>query len=149
MRAPNEENPTKLVHLMQYIRGMCTLLLTPSANGGEILKWWLDALFSVHTNVGGHSGGGLSLVHVFPIVRSTKQKLNTKSSTNMEISGVDDFMSAICWTWYFFAAQCYNVKDGRLHQDNKSSILVENIGKASSSNWKKHINIRYFFLSGR
>ena len=67
----------------------------------------------------------------------------------MEISGVDDFISAICWTWYFIATQCYNVKDDRLHQDNKSSILVENNGKASSINWKNHINIRYFFIVDR
>jgi hypothetical protein len=35
------------------------LLLTFSANGTSILKWWVDAAFAVHLNMWGHSGGGL------------------------------------------------------------------------------------------
>jgi hypothetical protein len=75
-----------------------------SANGSGILKWWVDASFDVHPNMRGHSGGGLSLGRGFPIVSSMKQKLNTWSSTETEIVGVDDFMPAICWTRYFMKA---------------------------------------------
>jgi hypothetical protein len=53
----------------------------------------------------------------------TKQKLNTQSSTESEIVGADDFMPAICWTWYFIEAQVYQVQDNILFQDNKSAIL--------------------------
>ena len=56
------------------------LLLTLSADGSENLKWWVDASFAVHPNMRGHSGGGLSLGCGFPIVSSTKQRLNTKIS---------------------------------------------------------------------
>jgi hypothetical protein len=42
-----------------------------SANGSGILKWWVDASFSVHPNMRGHSGGELSLGKGFPIVSST------------------------------------------------------------------------------
>jgi hypothetical protein len=72
----------------------------------------------------GHSGGGLSLGHRFPIMISTKQKLNTRSSTETEIVGADDFMPAIWWTRYFMKAQGYGIKDNVLSQDNKSSILL-------------------------
>ena len=34
-------------------------------------------------------------------------------------------------------------------QDNKSSILLEQNGKASSSKRTRHINIRYFFITDR
>ena len=84
-----------------------------------------------------------------PIVGSTKQKLNTRSSTETEVVGADDFMPAICWTRYFLMAQGYEVKDNILFQDNKSSILLEKNGKASSSKRTKHINIRYFFITDR
>jgi len=97
----------------------------------------------------GHSGGGLSLGRGFPIVGSTKQKLNTRSSTETEVVGVDDFMPAVCWTRYFMKAQGYAVQDNVVHQDNQSSILLEKNGKASSSKRTKHINIRYFFISDR
>jgi hypothetical protein len=97
----------------------------------------------------GHSRGGLSLGCGFPIVCSTKHKLNTRSSTEAEIVGADDFMPAICSTWYFMKAQGYDVQDNILFQDNKSSILLEKNGKASSTKRTKYINIRYFFITDR
>ena len=78
---------------------------------------------------------------------STKQKLNTRSSTETEIVGADDFMPAICWTRYFMEAQGYQVQDNVLFQDNKSAILLEKNGKASSSKHTKHIKIRYFYIT--
>lgn len=85
----------------------------------------------------------------FPIVSSTKQKLNTRSSTETEVVGVDDFMPAICWTRYFMEAQGYKVKDTVLFQDNQSSMLLAKNGKASSSKRTRHINIRFFFITDR
>jgi hypothetical protein len=120
-----------------------------SANGSDILKWWVDASFAVHPNMCGHSGGGLSLGRGFPIVSSTKQNLNTRSSTETDIVGAVDFMPAICWTRYFMKAQGYGVKDNVLFQDNKSSIILDKNDKASSSKRKKHINIRYLFITDR
>jgi hypothetical protein len=78
VREPDKDIWTKLVHLMRYIKGTRTMPLILSANGSGILKWWVDASFAVHPNMRGHSGGGLSLGRGFPIVSSTKQKLNTK-----------------------------------------------------------------------
>jgi hypothetical protein len=149
VREPGKDDWTKLVHLMRYIRGTRTMPLILSANGSGILKWWMDASVAVHPSMQGHSGGGLSLGLGFLIVSSIKQKLNTRSSTETEIVGADDFMPAICWTRYFMKAQGYGVKDNVLFQDNKSSILLEKNGKASSSKRKKLINIRYFFITDR
>jgi hypothetical protein len=149
VREPDLDDWTKLTHLMKYIRGTRTMPLILSANGSHIFKWWVDASFAVHPNMRGHSGGGLSLGRGFPIMGSNKQKLNARSSTGCELIGADDFMPAICWTRYFMEAQGYNVKDNILFQDNKSSILLETNGKASSSKRTKHINIRYFFITDR
>ena len=147
VRAPDKDDWTKLSHLMKYLRSTRKLPLILSANGSGILKWWVDAAFAVHPNMQGHSGGGLSLGRGFPIVSSTKQKLNARSSTEAEIIGADDFMPAICWTRYFLQAQGYHVNDNVLFQDNKSAILLEKNGKASSSKCTKHVNIRYFFIT--
>jgi hypothetical protein len=133
VREPDKDDWAKLAHLMKYLRGTRMLPLILSANGTGILKWWVDASFAVHPNMRGHSGGGLSLGRGFPIVSSTKQKLNTRSSTETEI----------------VEAQGYTVQDNVLFQDNKSSILLEKNGKASSSKRTKHINIRYFFITDR
>ena len=46
-------------------------------------------------------------------------------------------------------AQGYRILDNVLFQDNKSSILLEKNGKASSRKRTKHINIQYFFITDR
>ena len=104
-----------------------------SANGSGILKWWVDASFAVHPNMRGHSGGGLSMGRGFPIVGSTKQKLNARSSTETEIIGADDFMPSVCWTRYFMGAQDYGVKDNVMAQDNMSTMLLEKNGKLTDT----------------
>ena len=80
VRAPDKNDWTKLSHMMKYLRGTRKMPLILSANGSGILKWWADAAFAVHPNMRGHSGGGMSMGTGFPIVGSTKQKLNTRSS---------------------------------------------------------------------
>jgi hypothetical protein len=149
VREPDKDDWTKLVHLMKYIRGTKALPLILSASGSGILKWWIDASFAVHPNMRGHTGGGLSMGRGFPIVSSTKQKLNTRSSTETELVGVDDCMPAILWTRYFLDSQGYGVRENIVFQDNKSAILMEKNGKASSSKRTKHINIRYYFVTDR
>ena len=68
----------------------------------------------------------------FPIVSSTKQKLNTRSSAESELVSVDDMMPIIIWSCYFLMAQGYGITQNLLLQDNKSSMLLEKNGKASS-----------------
>ena len=82
-----------------------------------------------------------------PIVLSTKQKMNTRSSTECELVRADDLMPAVLWTRYFLKCQGYEVNDNIMYQDNKSAILLERNGKASSSKRTKHIDIRYFFIT--
>jgi hypothetical protein len=83
----------------------------------------------------------------FPISVSTKQKLNTKSSTESEFVGVDDMMPITIWTRYFLLEQGYGVVENLIFQDNKSSILLKRNGKASSGKRTRHINIRYRFIT--
>ncbi len=80
---------------------------------------------------------------------STKQKLNTKSSTESELVGVDDMMPIICWTHSFLLLQGYGIIENLLLQDNSSSILLEQNGRASSGKRTRHINIRYYFITDR
>jgi hypothetical protein len=109
--------------------------------------WYVDALFAVHPNMRGHTGGGLTMGRGFPITASTKEKLNTRSSTESELVGVDDMMPIIIWTCCFLSSQGYEIVENLLLQDNKSSILLEQNRKASSSKRTRHINIQYFFIT--
>ncbi len=97
-----------------------------------VLNWFVDAAFAVHPNMRGHTGGGLTIGRGFPIVSSTKQKLNTQSLTESELVGVDDMMPSILWTRYFLKAHGYQVSDNIIFQDNKSTMLLERYGRSSS-----------------
>jgi hypothetical protein len=149
VQSPDVDDWRKLKHLIEYLRGTMDMPLILGANSTGVLNWYVDASFAVHANMIGHTGGGLTMGRGFPIVSSTKQKLNTRSSTESELVGVDDMMPSIIWTRYFLKAQVYGVSDNIIFQDNKSTMLLERNGKASSSKRTKHINIRYFFITDR
>jgi hypothetical protein len=102
-------------HLMEYLRvdRLCPLILY----GSGVLMWYVDASFAVHPNIRSHNCGGLTVGKEFPIVCSTKQKLNTRSSTESELVGVDDMMPIIVWSHYFLMAQGYGVTQNLLLQD--------------------------------
>ena len=78
---------------------------------------------------------------------STKQKLNTRSSTEAELVAVNDAMSKILWTRLFIESQGYHVADNVLYQDNQSAMLLEKNGKMSSSKRTRHLDIRFFFVT--
>ena len=72
---------------------------------------------------------------------STKSKINTRSSTESELVGVDDMMSLILWTRYFLNHQGYKVNGNIVFHDNKSTMLLERNGKLLSGKSTKHINV--------
>jgi hypothetical protein len=115
----------------------------------SVVKWWVDGSFATHPDMRGRTGAGLSLGRGFPIVSSTKHKLNTRSSTEAELVSVDDCMPIILWSRYFLLEQGYGVEDNILFQDNRSAILLEKNEKMSSSKRTKHINVRYYFVTDR
>ena len=63
--------------------------------------------------------------------RSTKQKLNTKSSMEAEVVGVDGMSLQMLWTNYFMREQGHNVIETMVYQDNKSTMLLENKGNVA------------------
>ncbi len=147
VRAPDRDDWEKLCHLVEYLRRDHAQALVLGAKNNGLLMWYVDASFAMHPNMRGHTGGGLTMGRGFPISVSTKQKLNTRSSTESELAGVNDMMPIILWTCYFLLSEGYGIIENLLLQDNKSSILLERNGRASSSKHTRHINIQYFFIS--
>jgi hypothetical protein len=72
-----------------------------------------------------------------------------RSSTINELVAVDEMLAQILWTRLFMKAQGIEVSDNILYQDNKSAILLEKNGRASSSKRTKHIEIRYYYVADR
>ena len=69
-----------------------------------------------------HTGGTTILGKGGVYSKSTRQKLNTKSSTEAELVGADNLMPQVLWTQYFMEAQGYGIDDNVMYQDNQSTI---------------------------
>jgi hypothetical protein len=149
VKSPDVDDMKKLRRLVCYLRGTKALCLTLEADDLQVVRWWVDASFAVHQDMRSHTGGVLSLGKGAVYSVSTRQKLNTKSSTEAELVGVDDVMPMLLWTRQFMEGQGYVIKDNVLYQDNQSSILLEKNGQLSSTKRTRHLNIRYFFVTDR
>ena len=119
------------------------LVLKIDADGIPILKWYVDASFCVHEDFCSHTGGVLkpSLEGGALISGSIRQKLNTRSSTEAELVGADDFMSKIVWTGAFLKMQGLRLQRNILFQDNKSAILLETKGNSLAGKRMQHLYI--------
>jgi hypothetical protein len=95
----------------------------------------------------GHTGGAMTMGTRFPLDKSTKHKLNTRSSTESEIVAVNDLIPQILWVCLFLKAQGFAVSDIILCQDNKSAMLLEMNRRASSSKRTRHIEIWYYYVA--
>jgi len=80
---------------------------------------------------------------------SCKQKLNTKSLTKAELVAIDDAIGKILWTRNSLMAQGMYIPTTTIYQDNKSTILLAQNGKSSSSRCTQHLDIRYFFITDK
>ena len=146
---PDRDDYKKLTRVIKYLRQTEDLALTIECDNLLVIKWWVDASFGCHIDLKSHTGGMMSLGEGAIYATSTRQKLNTRSSTEGELVAVHDVMPQILWTRNFLMEQGLKIHDNLLYQDNKSAILLETNGKGSSSKRTRHIDIRYFFIKDR
>lgn len=81
--------------------------------------------------------------------KSTRQKLNSKSSTEAEVIGMSDYMPYSLWMGNFLEAQGYKLDKNIMYQDNQSAMLLEKNGRTSCTGNSRHVNIRFFLDQGQ
>jgi hypothetical protein len=149
VKGPDTDDYKKLTRVMKYLRATTNMPLLLEADNINVMKWWVDASFAIHPDMKSHTGGVMSLGRGAVHGTSTRQKINTTSSTGAETVGIHEVLPQILWTRYFLEAQGYGVEESIIYQDNQSAILLAKNGRASSSKRTRHINIRYFFVADR
>ena len=103
------------------------------------MVWSIDASFASHMDMKSHTSYCLTLGIGSPITGSSTQKINTRSSTELELVGVDNGIGFVEWTSLYSKEQvkAYPVdsplkdmgKKTVLLQDNKSIIKMLKGGK--------------------
>ena len=80
---------------------------------------------------------------------SSGQKINTKSSSETEVVGVDNVLPRVLWLLYFVEAQGYTIDHNIINQKNKSSLRLMIKGKLSSTPRTRHIKAKSFVAKDR
>ncbi len=78
---------------------------------------------------------------------STKQKVNSRSSTEAEFIAVDDVISKVLWVKLFMEEQDQEIRMNIIYHDNQSSMKMELNGKTSSGKRTRHFNIKYYHIT--
>ena len=110
---------------------------------------WIDAAYAVHPDMRSHTGGAMSMGLGVVQAKSSKQKLNTKSSTEAEVVGMSDYTTNNLNYVMFMREQGYEIRENTIYQDNESAIRMEKNGRQSCTSNSKHVDIRYFFVKDR
>ena len=93
VKSPDTDDYKKLTRVMKYLRATINMPLSLEGGNMRVIKWWVDASYAVHPDMRSHTGSSMSLGKGSIYSSSTRQKLNTKSSTEAELVGVSDTMS--------------------------------------------------------
>ena len=144
---PDKDDYKKLGQCIRYLHDNVDILLTLEINNSGILCWWVDGSFAIHPDMKSHTGVMVSLGGGCPFSLSLRQRINTQSSMEAELVGVNDTMYLIVWTRLFLEGQGFKVIDNMVHQDNQSAMLLACNSKMSSGKNTRRIEIRYFFIT--
>lgn len=140
---------SKLKRVLEYLNGSLDEFLTLGADDLRRMLTWVDASYAVHRDMKSHTGGAISFGRGAVMSKSSKQKLNVKSSTEAELVGASDYLPYPIWAKKFLEAQGYPLEGNLFYQDNKSTIRFEENGRRSCGPNSRHIDIRYFFIKDR
>ena len=118
----------KLKRVLEYLKGTTYLKLTLSVDNLGFIRWWVDASYNAHEDCRGQTGAMMSLGLGAAISFLRKQNSNVRCSAEGELVGIDNALPWILWCRYFMEAQGFCIEQNILHQDNKSTILLLQVG---------------------
>ncbi len=124
--------------------------ITLMAAGGERniqVSAHVDASFGCHENGKSHTGVCISVGEGPIFVRSVKQKIVTKSSTEAELVALSDEAGLLFHIEDFVKSQGYTCEI-EVGQDNQSTIAMIT-SSVKESMRTRHIKVRYFWLRER
>jgi hypothetical protein len=91
-----------LRQVLEYLHGTIDEFLPIGADDMSMMKTWIDASYAaVHPKMKSHNGGAVSFGTGAALSKSSKQKLNTKSSTEAELVGASYYLSFPIWAKNF------------------------------------------------
>ena len=88
----NMKDWEKLKRCLGFLKGTINDVRVIGADSIRDLHVWVDASHAIHENMRGHTGGVMSVGTGTIHCKSSKQKLNTRSTTESELVGVSEYL---------------------------------------------------------
>ena len=143
---PTEEDSKKLDRILGFLLGTQHQRLILEIGSKLQLRAYVDSSFGVYEDGKSVTGVVIMLGGATIYVKSSKQKIVTRSSTESELVGISDALSQILWSREFLIQQGVSLGPAVVYQDNQSTICLASKGR-STSDRSRHIKIRYFFVT--
>jgi len=147
VQCSNAGDAVKLERVVQYLIGTPGrgIMLEPGHKLEVVIQ--IDAAYGVHVDCGNsHTGCMMRIGSGGPVfVKSSKQKIVAKSSTEAELVGLSDTVSNGMHMRNLLLDLGYDVKPVVVEQDNMSCMFLIKRGRPGSDA-SKHISIRFFWL---
>ena len=102
----NIVDDVKLTRVLRYLHDTIDDCRIIDIDDIDTLRTWVDAAYAVHSDMCSHTGGTMSFVTGVIHTKSSKQKLNTKSSTEAELVGVSEYLPYHIWLVNFLIYHC-------------------------------------------
>ena len=107
---------------------------------------YVDSSFGLYEDGKSVTGIVIRLGNAPIFVKSGKQKIVTRSSTEAELVGISDALSQILWCREYLLSFGLLLGPAMIFQDNMSTIFLANKGRSTSER-SRHIKIRHFFVA--
>ena len=144
----SETDYIKLCKLIKYLRSTKQLGIVLDGNKQIMILAYIDASHAIHDDCTSHTGVVISMGKGPIYIKSTSQKINTRSSTESELVALSDSITQVIWARNFLLQQGYKIQPGKVYQDNKSTMALVKNGKSNSER-TKHIAARFYFVKDR
>ena len=145
VKAPAQQDKMKLIKTLGHLKQTLNDILTLEADDTGNLHWHIDTEFAVHYDMKSHTGSTFTLGKGSISSSSTKQKINSRSSTEGELIGIDDKISKVIWTKKFIEEQGFKTKLCIMHQYNASTIKLVKNGRRSVRKRSRHFDMQLFY----
>jgi hypothetical protein len=145
VQSPTAEDEQKLDRILSYLLHTQYQHLILRIGEKLEIRAFVDASFGLYEDGKSVTGTIIMLGNATIYVKSGKQKIVTRSSTEAELVAISDALSQILWTREFLLSQSLQIGPATIFQDNKSTIILANKGRSTSER-SRHIKIRHFFV---
>lgn len=95
VQSPDKDDWNKLDLCIHYLNTTLEMTLSLNTDGTTVNKWWVDASYATHPDCRSHTGALMMMGKGVICSYSLKQKINTHSSTEDELVGVDDMVAQV------------------------------------------------------